>query len=174
MNLDDGKCGCGLHTGVSARADDKGHLYGTHQSRQDQRGDPERRSGLVHASEEELMRGQRRSKTGKFQGRPPKVVPMAVHNELVRRKMSQAHDLMRDNVVKATEVLVEIAQDKEVDPAVRLRAVAMIHDRVLGKAPDKVQMEAAITMQPWELAIEGAIVSISQAEVIDVDGEDVA
>lgn len=125
-------------------------------------------------TDEELMRGQKRDKNGRWSGAPPKLVPKAIHDELVRRKMSQAHDLMRDNVVKATEVLVEIAQDKDVDPAVRLRAVAMIHDRVLGKAPDKVQMEAAITMQPWERAVAGAIVSISRAEVIDVDGEDVA
>lgn len=125
-------------------------------------------------SEEELMRGQRRDKNGRWVGRPPKVIPKAVHDELVRRKMSKAHDLMRDNVVKATEVLVEIAQDREVDPAVRLRAVAMIHDRVLGKAPDKVQVEAAISVQPWEQAIVGAIVSISRRDVIDVEGEDVA
>lgn len=117
-------------------------------------------------SEEELMRGQRRSRRGTWEGRPPKLVPKAIHDELVRRKMSEAHDLMRDNVVKATEVLIEIAEDKEVDPAVRLRAVGMIHDRVLGKAKERV--EVAVEFTPMDQDIE-AITVVWGDEVIDVE-----
>src|SRR5688500_3570828 len=45
-------------------------------------------------SEEELIRGQKRSASGRWQGRPPKVVPKALHDELVKRKMSKAYELL--------------------------------------------------------------------------------
>lgn len=105
-------------------------------------------------SEEELIRGQRRASNGRFQGRPPTVVPKAVHDELVRRKMSEAHDLLRDNVVRATEVLVEIATDGQADAAVRLKAATTILDRVLGKAPERVEVAVE---PPWARAIRHAI-----------------
>lgn len=41
-------------------------------------------------SEEELIRGPRRDKNGSWSGRPPKVVPKAVHDELVRRPTAKA------------------------------------------------------------------------------------
>lgn len=50
-------------------------------------------------SDEELTRGQRKDKNGTWVGRPPTVVPKALHDELVRRKMSKAFELLRDNVV---------------------------------------------------------------------------
>ena len=117
-------------------------------------------------SEEELIRGQRRSRRGTWEGRPPKLVPKAIHDELVRRKMGEAFDLMRDNVVKATEVLIEIAEDKEVDPAVRLRAVGMIHDRVLGKSKERVEL--ALAPDPFLETID-AITVVWGDEVIDVE-----
>lgn len=130
-------------------------------------------------TDEELIRGQRKSRRGTWEGRPPKVVPKAIHDELVRRKMSQAYDLLRDNVVKASEVLIELASNKKVDAAVRLKAVGMIHDRVLGKAPARVQLTAEA--EPWLLALQAGVVSIGaaaadqdvmDAEVIEVGGWD--
>jgi hypothetical protein len=47
--------------------------------------------------DEELLRGQRRAKNGRFVGRPPLVVPQAVHAERVRRTMSKATELLRDS-----------------------------------------------------------------------------
>ncbi len=56
-----------------------------------------------------------------LEGRPPKLVPKAIHDELVRRKMSKAHDILRDSIVRAAEVLREILDDKNADAAVRLQ-----------------------------------------------------
>lgn len=47
-------------------------------------------------SEEELLRGQRRGKNGRWVGPRPKVVPTAIHQELVQRRMLNAHDLLGD------------------------------------------------------------------------------
>jgi hypothetical protein len=131
---------------------------------------------LAAWDDEELMRGQRRNKNGKFSGRPPKIVPKAVHDELVRRKMSKAHDLLRDNIVAATEVLVDVAKDTDVDPSVRLKAAGMILDRVLGKAPENVNIRAQLE-PPWLEALRGGIVSLDdEGRMLDVesweDGDD--
>lgn len=107
--------------------------------------------------DEELMRGQRRDKHGSWGGRPPKVVPKAIHDELVRRKMSSAHELLRDNVVSAVEVLIEIAHDNSAEPGVRLKAASLILDRVLGKASERVQ----ISVEPaWAVALRGAVIDV--------------
>lgn len=44
-------------------------------------------------SDEELLRGQRKAKNGRWTGRPPKVVPLKIHEELTRRRLSEACDL---------------------------------------------------------------------------------
>lgn len=102
-------------------------------------------------SEEELLRAQRKSKRGTWEGRPPKLVPKAIHDELVRRKMSQAHDLLRDNLIAAVGVLVEIAKDGEAQDSDRIKAAQLIIERVMGKTPERVQLEVA---PPWALAIQ--------------------
>lgn len=105
---------------------------------------------------EELRRGQLRGSDGKWHGRPPQVVPKAIHDELVKRKMSKAFDLLRSNTYKAVKVLAEIATDKSADPAVRVKAASEILDRALGKAPEHVSLD--IEMQPWQRAIAQSIV----------------
>jgi len=113
-------------------------------------------------TDEELIRGQRRDKNGRWTGRPPAVVPAVVHQELTRRRMSQAFDLLRDNVVRATEVLVEIATDAEADTAVRVKAASIILDRVMGKAPERVEL----SVEPaWAAALRGALVSADSIEL---------
>jgi len=106
-------------------------------------------------SDEELQRGYRRDKNGKWSGRPPVIVPKAIHDEMVRRKMSEAYDLLRDNVVEAVKVLVAVATDCEVDAGVRVKAATVILDRVLGRAPERIHVEVE---PPWSAAIRNAIV----------------
>ena len=118
--------------------------------------------------EEELLRGQRRGKNGTWSGRPPKVVPKAIHDELVRRKMSKAHDLLRDNLVAAVEVLVGIAKDKRAQNSDRLKAASLIMDRVLGKVPDHVVLTE--DQEPaWAKAIRAGMVQAIIAQAPDDD-----
>jgi hypothetical protein len=107
-------------------------------------------------SEEELIRGQRRAKNGKWQGRKPKVVPVAVHNELVRRRLSQAGELLRESLVDAVTLLREVVQDEEAQYSDRIKAATLIMDRVMGKAAEHV----TLTLQeepPWAKVIRAAI-----------------
>ncbi|HVX19210.1 MAG TPA: hypothetical protein VHA73_14360 [Acidimicrobiales bacterium] len=106
-------------------------------------------------SEEELLRGQRRDRNGRWAGRPPKVVPLRVHEELTRRRLDKAYELLRDNLVAAVEVLGEVVQDKKAAPKDRLRAAELIMERVMGKAPMKVEVGVKTK---FDLALEAMIV----------------
>lgn len=106
-------------------------------------------------SEEELTRGQRRAANGKFMGRPPKVVPKAVHDELVKRKQTKAYDLLNVSLFDAVAVLVEIATDKEADKDVRLKAAVEILNRTMGKPTQEMKVQLATK---FEEAFEAMLV----------------
>lgn len=123
--------------------------------------------------EEELLRGQRKSRNGKFHGRPPTVVPKAVHDELVRRQMEQAVIEMRESLVPAVKLLRQVVEDEEADYGYRIRAAQLIIERLMGKTPERVQLSVA---PPWAVALETMIETarpqLMQAEVIEADGWD--
>lgn len=125
--------------------------------------------------DEELQRGQRKGPRGRFEGAPPKIVPKAIHDELVKRTLAKASETMRSNLVAATEALTAIATDLEADPAARLRAIQMIQDRVMGKAPDKVDVSVDM---PWLDAITDGIVATDNdmeaglGQIIDTTAEE--
>lgn len=91
-------------------------------------------------SEEELVRGQRKSASGRWQGSRPKVVPTLLHDELVKRKMTKAYELLSESVLDAVQVLVDVARDKEADPNVRIKAATEILNRTVGKPKENVQL----------------------------------
>lgn len=92
-------------------------------------------------SEEELIRGQRKSASGKWQGTRPKVVPTVLHDELVKRKMTKAYELLSESVLDAVQVLVDVAKDKEADPSVRIKAATEILNRTVGKPKESVLLQ---------------------------------
>lgn len=114
-------------------------------------------------TDEELRRGRRMTKHGDFRGRDPVIVAKAVHDELVKRTLSEAEELLRTNLNKALQVLVEIMGDDNVDAKDRLRAIEMITSRAMGKEPQKVELEVEA---PWQSAIAEAIVSMPD-ELVD-------
>lgn len=115
--------------------------------------------------EEELRAGRRKDKNGRFSGGPPVVVPKVLHDELVRRTLSRAEELMRENLYAVIEVICEIAQDKTVDAKDRIAASKIIIDRVMGKEPIKIE---GYIKSKWEIALEGAIVSLGSSPVLDL------
>lgn len=121
-------------------------------------------------SEEELIRGQRRDKHGRWSGRPPKVIPKAIHDELVKRKMSQAYGLLRESIYDAVAVLVDVAQDEEADATVRLKAAEMILDRTMGKPTETMQLEVKNRFQEvFEEVVVYDDSDVIDAELVDDD-----
>jgi hypothetical protein len=133
--------------------------------------------------DEELLRGRRRNKNGRFVGRPPTVIPAALHKELTRRRYSKAHDLLADSLVDAALMLRSIINDELADAADRIKAAEVMFNRVVGRPREQVSL--AIQTEgpaPWERLVSAAIVPnaetalrLMQGAVIDgevVDEED--
>jgi hypothetical protein len=131
---------------------------------------------LSEWDEEELRRGRRRTPAGRkgagtFIGPDPVVVPKAVHDEMRRRTLREAQSILTDSLLPGLQYLRGMIEDDTIDPAVKLRAVAMIMDRVLGKTPEKVELTAEVP--PWMEALTEGIVSLDdeakEGHVIDVE-----
>lgn len=113
---------------------------------------------LSEWSDEELRAGRRRDKHGGWMGVEPKIIPKALHDELVRRTLFQSNELMREDLPEAVRMLVKLATSDAVEAKDRLRAISMIMDRVMGKSPDKVEISG---QSPWLLALQGGIISMN-------------
>jgi hypothetical protein len=118
--------------------------------------------------DEELRRGQRRDKNGRFQGKEPKIVPKACYDELVKRTLSEAQQLFTDNIVIAVRALVDIVTNPMAEDKDKLRAIGMITDRAMGKAPEKIEVTGTAK---WELALRAGIVSVDNMADASI-GED--
>lgn len=120
------------------------------------------RADLSIWSDEELLRGQRKSKNGKWQGRKPKVVPLALHQELNSRRMQRAREVLNDSLADAVTLFAEVVRDKKAPLDLRMKAAKEITDRVMGRAPEHVHVD--VGQSPWERLVIDAIVD---TEVID-------
>lgn len=130
---------------------------------------------LSEWDDDELIRGQRKDKNGRFQGRRPLVVPMIIHQELVKRRLSQAAVIMRDNLVDVTQTVVDIALGADSEDKDRLKAAEIIMNRMMGKAPERVEFKLAESKM--EAAFKAMLVpdeddDIVDAEVIEDDEDD--
>ena len=103
-------------------------------------------------SDEELRRGQRKDKNGRWQGRAPLVIPKAIHDELVRRTLDKANELLRDNLVLGVEALVDIIRGQDTEDKDRLKAIDMLMVRVMGTAP--VRLDADIRVSAFEEVVQ--------------------
>ena len=119
-------------------------------------------------SDEELRRGQRRDKNGKWGGRPPKVIPKAIHDELVKRSYDEASKILQDCLVDAVTLFGTIVRDKKADPAIRLKAATIIVERVMGTKPIRVDIT---TQAKWQAAITHSIVSLDSLSVASLESQ---
>lgn len=119
-------------------------------------------------TDEELRYGRRAGKGECFTGRPPKIVPKAIHDELVRRTLVGANDLMRDHLEEAVRELCAIATSEACEAKDRLRAISMIMDRIMGKSPDKVEISG---QSPWLIALQAGVVTVNGNGAVKSDAE---
>lgn len=116
-------------------------------------------------SDEELLRGQRRAKNGRWMGRSPKVVPMAVHHELNRRRMSKAREVLDESLEAAVALFAEVVKDPDAPLDLRLKAAKEIVDRTMGKAPDKVSIH--VEQAPWEEVVDSVVLFYDEDDIVD-------
>lgn len=119
---------------------------------------------LTKWSDEELQRGRPNSVDGSWRGRAPAWVPKAIFDEMVKRQLSKANELLLQNTYEAVQVLVDLAKNPKVDPGTRLKAVSMILDRTMGKAPERIDLRTNADALPWQEAIVAAVIPLDVAE----------
>lgn len=92
--------------------------------------------------EEELARGQFRDEHGQFRGRPNKLIPRELQQEMIRRLLQHGDEIWRQGYNIAIRVHLEICSDPNNSPADRLKAAQYLIERVAGKTPDRIHIAA--------------------------------
>lgn len=111
---------------------------------------------------EELLKGQLRAEDGSFRGRPPKLIPREMHDEMVRELLARGDQLIRESFTDAIQAFKDIAGDKNLEPRDRLKAAQYLWERVAGKLADRVDLKVA--MQPWEMDVKGIVANIPEPD----------
>lgn len=107
----------------------------------------------------ELLHGRRYDKNKKWTGKPNKLVPTACLRELNKRRFARATDTLAESLTAGAEAIRDIIEDTSVDPAIRLKAVELLYDRVWGKPKVSVDLMAGMaTETPWQALVAAAIV----------------
>lgn len=88
--------------------------------------------------DEELRRGRRRDKNGKFTGADPIMIPTAAYREIVRRSIRRAEKELATNLEAACATLVSIATSTVAEDRDRIVAAKIVMERIMGKEPLKV------------------------------------
>lgn len=122
-------------------------------------------------SDEELIRGQRKNKRGKWDGKPPGLVPAAIHQEITRRRFSRAFDLLADSLVDCALMLRSIVNDKRAAKSDRIKAAEVLMDRVLGRPKEQVSLDLTAEASPWQSLIAAAIVGTEEQARTQADSE---
>jgi hypothetical protein len=115
---------------------------------------------------EELIRGYRRSRDGRF-GPPPKYIPREVAQEAFRRLVRLGERRMRQEYLNVIEELINLAKDPNVSDKVRLEAIKEIQNRTVGKTPDIV----VTTEAPWQDMLVDSVIPMDEVVPLTVHGE---
>lgn len=111
---------------------------------------------------EELARGQLMDSKGGWTGRPPEFVPKAFHNACMRQIKKRFDETLMANLERATNELVALGTNGEVDPATRARILQYLIERVMGKVPDKVVVSHS---DPWEEIVSGIVSEVEDKAI---------
>lgn len=114
--------------------------------------------------DEELSRGYRRNRDGRF-GKPPKYVPREIQQEAFRRLVSRGERRMKEAYMKVVEDLIELSHTA-VSEKVRLDAQRELLNRVVGKTPDRLMVTHD---EPWVDVLADSFVPISELPPIPME-----
>lgn len=113
---------------------------------------------------EELIRGYRRNRDGKF-GKAPKYIPREVQQQAFRILVNRGERRMKEAYLTAIEELVKLAHGAQSEK-VRLDAQRELLNRVVGKVPDKVLVAHD---EPWQDILADSLVPVSDVLPIELE-----
>lgn len=108
--------------------------------------------------DEEIMRGQLRSRDGTFKGRPPAMIPKQFATALMDRQRKFLQTEMAHLVVTAYKTIDEVMRKQHPQPGdgARIQAANLVLQRYLGKIPDTINIKQEIEV--WEKKVEKVII----------------
>lgn len=122
--------------------------------------------------DDEIARGQLRDTNGNFTGSAPKAIPWVMHDALRASMERRIQRQLMSKMTEVTDALLQIATYEGYGTEARVKAMALIFDRALGKVPDKSESKVTITAK-WEDAAAGGRLFIDldepQGDVVDAE-----
>lgn len=118
---------------------------------------------------EELARGYRRNRQGKF-GSPPKYVPRAVQQEAFRRLVGRGDRKLKEAYINVIDRLIHLAHNATSEK-VQLEAQREIINRLVGKVPETLRIGPD---EPYRDFLADAIEPISSVPALIIDVPDVS
>ncbi len=106
---------------------------------------------VADLDEEELARGQCRNESGTFDKREPEMVPKSMHDRMMRELFARSDERLREGLLDAVHTMLEICNDPEVEPGVRVRTAQWIFERLRGKVPETIVFSQE---KPYEVLLE--------------------
>lgn len=127
---------------------------------------------LEALDDEEVARLQLRRSDGTFAGGKPSLVPRELADAHARELLGRNTKLLREVLLKGTEVFIEVMDDSNASAADRMKAAQYLHDRLLGPAKQTIEVRAEI--KPWEAAAQNIIMVLSDTVALEpgVTGQD--
>lgn len=101
--------------------------------------------------DEELARGYPKDKNGRFTGRPPRMIPMALHQRIQKEFFARIEEKMRDALPDAVAMLAQLATSPAAEDKDKLKAIDMLMNRVMGKPPERVEISSGD--KPFEMTM---------------------
>lgn len=105
--------------------------------------------------DEEIFSGKIRATDGSMKGRPVDFIPRKFYAAATAELMKRFQLRVNEQLEPMLQVLQEIALNTRLPADARYKAATYLVERAAGKVPDKV--EAQISVQPWQQAIEGIV-----------------
>lgn len=125
--------------------------------------------GTIPVSEmddDELAKGNLKDVNGVFTAPPPRLLPKTVSDKRVREQMARVQEGFMAVALRATAVAIEVMDDATNSGSERLSAAKYVHERFLGKVPDKVELQAEV--KPWEGLVGGILRTVGdEPEEVD-------
>ena len=121
--------------------------------------------------DDEIARGQLRNRNGGFSS-PPQAIPWVMHDALRASMERRIQRQLMSKMTEVTDALIKIATNDYGSAEARVKAMALIFDRALGKVPEKSESKVTITAK-WEDAAAGGrlFIDLDEPEGDVVDAE---
>lgn len=107
---------------------------------------------IEELDDEEIFRGQIRSESGDFRGRPSDVIPRKFYAAATQELMKRWQAKVNSKLDPALKVLEEIMSNPKLPADARYKSAVYLIERAAGKVPEKTEMKLEVAK--WEEDIE--------------------